>query len=383
MKPTNIAIWFIITMVFPVYLLITNWRHTSSDEYDKMENDCQRVYELYRKGRMADFMKNDSLIDAMDDYYYSFGGIVPGTGFCRESATASFMLGIVYKEKKQYTDALESLRHAALRTDSTDTQWGAELMARIRENQVATYKKLLNDIDNDSVDTVIKANFIRKLDTEHYEDLAEASAISIVLLSIAWIIIGITIAYYVWKWYRNRRETELSFMENIAELETSKRELELLCNDKDEYFRSMIEAKEEEISALNATIESYSKSDRLKALAKSEATLMEGDIVVRFRQLAKDVRQHPSPNDWHLLHEHIESCVPSFYVQLSRHSDLREDEKNICSLVRLHFLPSEISILLGLSRQAISTCRQRLLFKIFGETDKGAREFDRRIMLIK
>lgn len=383
MKPKNIALWLIAAMVFPVYLLISNWGHTSGKEYDKMENDCQRVYELYRKGRMADFMKNDSLIDAMDDYYFSFGGIVPGTGFCRESATASFMLGIVYKEKKQYTDALESLRHAALRTDSTDQEWGAELMARIRENQVATYKKLLNDIDNDSVDTVIKANFIRKLDTEHYEDLAEASAISIVLLSIAWIIIGVTIAYYVWKWYRNRRETELSFMENISELETSKRELELLCNDKDDYFRSMIEAKEEEISALNATIESYNKTDRMIEMTKNETSLMEGDIVVRFRQLAKDVRQHPSPTDWHLLHEHIESCIPTFYAQLSRHCDLREDEKNICSLVRLHFLPSEISILIGLSRQAISTSRNRLLYKIFDDTVKGPREFDRRIMLIK
>lgn len=383
MKPKNIARWFIPALIFPVYLLISYWGHTSGDEYDKMESDCQRVYELYRKGRMAEFMKNDSLIEEMDLYYYSFGGIVPGTGYCRESATASFMLGVVYKEKKQYTDALQYLRHAALRTDSTDQVWGVELMARIRENQVATYKLLVHDIDKDSVDTVIKANFLRKLDTDYYDELAEVSAISIVMLSLAWIIIGITIAYYVWKWYRKRRETELSFMENIAELETSKRELELLCNDKDDYFRSMIEAKEEEITALNATIESYNKTDRLKALAENEASLMEGDIVVRFRQLTKDVRQHPSPNDWHLLHEHIERCIPTFYAQLSRRCALREDEKNICSLVRLHFLPSEMSILLELSRQTISTSRNRLLFKIFGETAKGPREFDRRIMLIK
>jgi putative tetratricopeptide repeat-containing domain protein len=50
-------------------------------------------------------------------------------------------------------------------------------------------------------------------------------------------------------------------------------------------------------------------------------------------------------------------------------------------LIRLRFIPSELSALLGISPQSVTNMRQRLLQKLFHEKG-GAKDFDEKIRAI-
>lgn len=64
--------------------------------------------------------------------------------------------------------------------------------------------------------------------------------------------------------------------------------------------------------------------------------------------------------------------------RLNNTDSLNIKETNVCLLIRLRFIPSEIAILTDMSPQLITNMRVRMLFKIFGERG-GARDFDSRI----
>ena len=53
----------------------------------------------------------------------------------------------------------------------------------------------------------------------------------------------------------------------------------------------------------------------------------------------------------------------------------------ICILVRLHFRPADICILLGIDSATLSMKRKRLLKKVYG-MDGSAKDFDQRVLKI-
>ena len=57
---------------------------------------------------------------------------------------------------------------------------------------------------------------------------------------------------------------------------------------------------------------------------------------------------------------------------------LNETELLVCIMIKLHFITSEITCLLGISSQNLANIRCRLNKKIF-KRDGGAKEFDYRI----
>jgi hypothetical protein len=60
---------------------------------------------------------------------------------------------------------------------------------------------------------------------------------------------------------------------------------------------------------------------------------------------------------------------------------LSTKEQAVCLLIRQHFQPSEIAILVASSPQSITNLRVRLLQKLFNEAG-GAKDFDQRICQI-
>ena len=74
-----------------------------------------------------------------------------------------------------------------------------------------------------------------------------------------------------------------------------------------------------------------------------------------------------------------ESQLPKFIGALRQYdATLTSQNLIFCLLVKLHFLPSELSVLLGKSPQAVTNQKRRLLRKLFKETG-GAHEFDDKI----
>ena len=70
--------------------------------------------------------------------------------------------------------------------------------------------------------------------------------------------------------------------------------------------------------------------------------------------------------------------LPTFHALLS---ELSLTEYDVCLLIRLHFSPSELCTLTGISSAYATVIRKRLLKKVFGEEGK-AKDFDKRVMLL-
>lgn len=92
---------------------------------------------------------------------------------------------------------------------------------------------------------------------------------------------------------------------------------------------------------------------------------------VNFGQVAKD-------EDISALAQCCYSLNPALLALLK---PLSTKEQAVCLLIRQHFQPSEIAILVASSPQSITNLRVRLLQKLFNETG-GAKDFDQRICQI-
>lgn len=63
--------------------------------------------------------------------------------------------------------------------------------------------------------------------------------------------------------------------------------------------------------------------------------------------------------------EHLNVVNPKFKTFIENHKNLTEKESIICALIRLQFLPSEISVLLNASINSITNYRTSINKKLF------------------
>jgi hypothetical protein len=85
-------------------------------------------------------------------------------------------------------------------------------------------------------------------------------------------------------------------------------------------------------------------------------------------------------SEWKELYNACDTLMPSFTEKL-KGLDNRLDytELQICVLLKMNFILSEIRILLGISKSVLSHKRQRMNAKLFNE-DGSARDFDKKII---
>jgi hypothetical protein len=81
---------------------------------------------------------------------------------------------------------------------------------------------------------------------------------------------------------------------------------------------------------------------------------------------------------WEDFENLISSKLNTYYIQISDSSlGLTDIEKKICMLIRLRFIPSELAVLLDLSKQRITNIRTAINMKLFKE--KGTKSLDANI----
>lgn len=102
--------------------------------------------------------------------------------------------------------------------------------------------------------------------------------------------------------------------------------------------------------------------------------LLSAPAVNRMHHLA-DRGQAATSDDWDKLLQLIRQKAPDFMARLNAAAKLTPKELNVCLLIRLHFIPSELAVLTDVSPQTITNMRVRLLQKLFHEKG-GARLFD-------
>ena len=105
--------------------------------------------------------------------------------------------------------------------------------------------------------------------------------------------------------------------------------------------------------------------------------LLTAEPVTRLHRLA-DRGQAATSDDWAQLQQLLRQKAPDFLARLNAAAPLTPKEQNVCLLIRLRFIPSELAVLTATSPQTITNMRVRLLQKLFHEKG-GARDFDARM----
>lgn len=105
--------------------------------------------------------------------------------------------------------------------------------------------------------------------------------------------------------------------------------------------------------------------------------LLSAPPVNRLHRLA-DRGQAATNDEWTQLQQLLRQQAPDFLARLNAAAPLTPKEQNVCLLIRLRFIPSELAVLTATSPQTITNMRVRLLQKLF-HTKGGARDFDARM----
>ena len=155
----------------------------------------------------------------------------------------------------------------------------------------------------------------------------------------------------------------------IVILRHKKREEEMVRREENLYKR-LVELED-----------SHKEKERFKRTIEQEQRILNSTIAKHFRDLAQKPANLPSSTDWKSMLDMISRELPSFQALLCDNQlNLRQEEMNICMLIRLRFKPKEICNLTGLSSQNVTNIRKRLLYKIYGDESGGSKDFDQRIM---
>ena len=214
------------------------------------------------------------------------------------------------------------------------------------------------------VSAIYNYNRQRQLATQKEQ---EAGKLRNTLYALLGICILSALGLYRWWDVRKRKtlselaESNEKYAETIKQYNHLRLALELSNKDHEQYRLS----QERELEELRETLSAYQDDKSRPEKWDIESTVLASSIVERFHMLASKITV-PSEDEWEVLQKLLQDNLPSFYEHINdeRHS-LTDNEKKASMLIRLRFIPSEIVVLLGLSKQRISNIRRDINRKLF------------------
>lgn len=216
----------------------------------------------------------------------------------------------------------------------------------------------------------------------------EAAALSryrtIALLQWAVLLLAVAVAAVIAYHRRSTRRQNRRYEAYLQRYNTVRTELAELRAEQeaertrtDNASRAQIETLAAENEQLQRRLAEYQDDRRRPDEWNMDEQLMQATAVARLHNLAARGRE-AATLDWTDLHRLAADHLPSLLALLNTSATVNAKEINVCLLIRLRFIPSEIATLTGTSPQTITNMRVRLLQKLFGERG-GARDFDARI----
>ena len=199
----------------------------------------------------------------------------------------------------------------------------------------------------------------------------------IYIISVFVILILVFICSYV-KRQRIKRNEEISeanrrYFDTLAKYKKVYDENRLLESSTNKY---RIE-KEKELEALRVSLSHYQKSLDTGQW-DIEHSLLDDEIVKRLHEYTYRLVE-PSETEWDALEIAVKSLLPDFYDSIiNGKATLNAQEKKVCLLTKLHFIPSEVATLLGVTKQRVTNLRGKINEKMFGEN--GSKSFDGNIL---
>ena len=214
---------------------------------------------------------------------------------------------------------------------------------------------------------------------------AEQKASRLRVIIILLVFFATTIVIVAWSIYQKRlkKERQKQIATNkeyqllLHELEKSAEELLLVKTDSERFQRE----KESEIQKLQTALARYQDNEQNVKQWSDERAIFACDIAKRLHSLSSHA-QKATPNELNCLLVTAQKAFPKFYANITDASKgLSHTEIIISILIRFRFIPSEISLLLGLSSQRITNLKSSVNQKLFGT--QGAKTLDSHLMSLK
>ncbi len=360
----------------------------------------QQAYEAYLKyGRkdwaaatqivIADYyLKHDSLANAKQalDEYRNGSGFFEGDGNVSSGYEIFYYYIGEYYEKMARLDSADFYYRKLLNypADIMNAESGYKglmsVYTRMHEvDSVAKYAHLFANA-NDTANLRNSANEISR--TQALYDYSESQRIAVekseenqrlwAVLCMGFIVLTLG-GVWIYGYYRKQKANQMlanrKYTDLMMQYHQATEELQSIRSNKQQFQQQ----KEEEIEKLRQMLDAYQTNTHADQW-ELEQSLLQHDIVKRMHQHAYKLVV-PSDAEWNDLQGVVEKSLPEFYAKLSANeAQLTDQEWKVCLLVKLNFIPSELTVLLNLSKQRVTNIRTHLNQKLFGES--GSRTFD-------
>ena len=185
------------------------------------------------------------------------------------------------------------------------------------------------------------------------------------------ILVSIIICLYAYHYINKQKKAKMAqlnqlrvaYHNNLEQIEKDKNDL---LKMKGSEYQALIQEKEMEIMKRQSTIDSLGLLFKSEEKQPLEHRLVNTKAYQRFKFLATHPLEKVKVADWKVLRQMIETELPDFYATLHGGHRISEDDYNFCILIRLHFSPSEISVLTNMLAPNISRKSKNLLKKWYG-----------------
>ena len=300
--------------------------------------------------------------------------------------------GRYYLEINQPDSAEYYFRTAISATDELNVQlYAHDKMLQLfhyknNTDSIAKYAQLCYELD-DSIFAENTRDILSNMNSLYQYGRSQKQAIKmekeagknklLFIISLFVILLLLLLAIISWVRYRRRQRVLFEkYKQDKNNLHATQNELLRL---QEENYDSIINEKIKYIETLKERIARFEEThDNIHFL---DVRFAESDICKKLHSIARYGKELPSKNDWENLKNLIDAEIPSFYAVVNHHQNLKEQEYQICMLIRTNFQKSEICNLMNMSSANLSMLRKRLLVKIFA-TEGSAKEFDAKVLNI-
>ena len=260
-----------------------------------------------------------------------------------------------------------------------------------KPDSVLKYAKLFADA-NDSANLKHSAEEINRLQTVYNyneslyianteKEKAQKRLLLIYVIIGCAIISGLILAVFIRSIQKRRRLQLISMSRQYADLLNKFIKARQDLNDHQEGYDKYRKCKESEIEELKQALSVFQEDNSRPEMWDIEDALLNSSIVKSMHNLASRGKAITDVQ-WEDFENIVSSKLNTFYIHISDSTlGLTEIEKKISILIRLRFIPSELAVLLDLSKQRITNIRTAINMKLFKE--KGTKSLDANIRRLK
>ena len=333
------------------------------------------------------FENDGNIVDGYESYYLDKGDMLLGINEL-DSAIKYYMKAKSAKQINNRCMAYYNLAEVYKRLSVNDSVSKYALLA------CNNSRKYFDELQTNTVQQVEGTyNYDRyRLKSVEKELEAERSRNTLVIVLG---IISIIVIFTIMLWNKWKAKKKLEMEELKGDLERSKAETYQIMNERQKLSR-LLEEKNDTINELidKSANDDVLQQEKIESLrveihrlneALEETENKYSDIIEEKKGVVSSVlvkadnrEECLSNDDWCKLEAYTVSLYPGFYVHLRNVlPNIKLEQLQIATLVKLGFTPTQISVLLGKSVQSITNSRRRMYSKVHGGDKCTTEEADR------